>query len=153
MPRQSRRTPDLMATALLVLALLTLPAAVAAEADAPKHRVVYQCSESGTAAYGSLLFSIAQLKEKFGDDIHVVVTCLGPGIHLLAKQPRQEVPENAYDKMVYLDLAGVEFHACGNTMWAMGWSAADMHDFVKVVPIGAEDLMLLQERGYAYLKW
>ena len=55
--------------------------------------------------------------------------------------------------MVYLDLAGVEFHACGNTMEALGWAEEDMHDFVTVVPIGAEDLMLLQEQGYSYLKW
>jgi intracellular sulfur oxidation DsrE/DsrF family protein len=38
-------------------------------------------------------------------------------------------------------------------MKTLGWSAADMHDFVTVVPIGAEDLILLQEQGYSYLKW
>ena len=118
-----------------------------------KHRVVYQCSEPGPDAYSHLLFSVAQLKEKHGDNIDIVVTCLGPGIHLLAKRPRRAVPPDALDKMLYLDLADVEFHACGNTMSAMGWSTQDMHDFVTVVPIGAEDLMLLQESGYAYLKW
>lgn len=118
-----------------------------------KHRVVYQCSEPGPEAYTHLLFSVGQLKEKHGDDIEIVVTCLGPGIHLFAKRPRRAVPHGALEKLVYLDLAGVEFHACGNTMAAMGWTAQDMHDFVTVVPIGAEDLMLLQERGYAYLKW
>ena len=118
-----------------------------------KHRVVYQCSEPGPDAYTHLLFSVAQLKEKHGDGIDVVVTCLGPGIHLFAKRPRRAVPADALENMIYLDLAGVEVHACGNTMSAMGWTAQDMHDFVTVVPIGAEDLMLLQESGYAYLKW
>jgi len=123
-------------------------------AESPvKHRVVYQCSEPGPDAYSHLLFSVAQLKEKHGDNIDIVVTCLGPGIHLFAKRPRRAVPPDALDKMVYLDLAGVEFHACGNTMSAMGWTTQDMHDFVTVVPIGAEDLMLHQESGYAYLKW
>ena len=96
---------------------------------------------------------MAQLKEKHGDNIDIVVTCLGPGIHLFAKRPRRPVPPDALDKMVYLDLAGVEFHACGNTMSALGWTAQHLHDFVTIVPIGAEDLMLLQESGYAYLKW
>ena len=117
------------------------------------HRVVYQCSEPGPDAYTHLLFSVSQLKEKHGDNIDIVVTCLGPGIHLFAKRPERPVPPGALEKMVYLDLAGVEFHACGNTMAAMGWKQQDMHDFVSVVPIGAEDLMLLQEQGYSYLKW
>ena len=76
-----------------------------------KHRVVYQCSEPGPDAYTHLLFSVAQLKEKHGDGIDVVVTCLGPGIHLFAKRPRRAVPADALEKMIYLDLAGVEFHS------------------------------------------
>jgi intracellular sulfur oxidation DsrE/DsrF family protein len=137
--------------ALIMLTIVAGPVAVADEGQ--RHRVVYQCSESGPDVYSHLLFSVAQLKEKFGDQIDIVVTCLGPGIHLLGKRPRRPVPPGAVEKMVYLDLAGVEFHACGNTMKALGWTPADMHEFVSVVPIGAEDLMLLQEQGYSYLKW
>jgi intracellular sulfur oxidation DsrE/DsrF family protein len=137
----------------LAAALLLAWSTGAVANDETVHRVVYQCSEPGPEAYTRLLFSVAQLKGKYEDKVEIVVTCLGPGIHLLAKQPRGEVPDGALDKMVYLDLAGVKFHACGNTMDALGWGAADMHDFVTVVPIGAEDLMLLQEQGYAYLKW
>lgn len=134
--------------------MLSLCVSTALLAEQPKkHRVVYQCSEPGPDAYTHLLFSVAQLKTKHGDNIDIVVTCLGPGIHLLAKSPRRPVPPGALDKMVYLELAGVEFHACGNTMAALGWSEDDMHEFVSVVPIGAEDLMLLQEAGFAYLKW
>ena len=133
---------------------MTQPALAGDSGEGGKpHRVVYQCSEPGPDAYSHLLFSVSQLKQKHGDDIEIVVSCLGPGIHLLAKNPQREVPPGALDKMEYLSLAGVEFHACGNTMDALGWKAADMHEFVTVVPIGAEDLMLLQEQGYAYLKW
>lgn len=121
--------------------------------EAPAHRVVYQCSEPGPEAYSHLLFSVNQLKQKYGENIQIVVTCLGPGIHLLAKKPQRDVPPGALDKMEYLSLAGVEFHACGNTMDALGWTANDMHEFATVVPIGAEDLMLLQEQGFSYLKW
>jgi hypothetical protein len=38
-------------------------------------------------------------------------------------------------------------------MHALGWGPEDMLDLAQVVQIGAEDLMLLQEQGYAYLAW
>lgn len=120
-------------------------------AEGAKHKVVYQCSGSGEDYYNHILFSVAELKAKYGDDIDIVVSCFGPGLHLLGKQPGRKVPEGALDKMVYLDTFGVKFHACGNTMKALGWTKEDLHDFVEEVPIGAEDLMLLQEQGYQYL--
>jgi intracellular sulfur oxidation DsrE/DsrF family protein len=122
-------------------------------APGPAHRVVYQCTGGDVAYYRSLLFSVGELKEKHGDDVDIVVTCYGPGIHLLARNPRRSVPADVLEKMNYLDLFGVRFHACNNTMYALGWGPEDMHPFVEVVAIGAEDLMLLQEQGYSYISW
>ena len=139
-----------------LLALFTLPALAAGAPDngeGPKYKVAYQCNKGEPEDYKSLLFSVSQLKEKYGDDVDIVVTCLGKGIHLLAKHPRRGVPESALEQMSYLDTFGVKFHACGNTMHALGWTAKDMYDFVEVVPIGADDLMRLQHQGYAYLAW
>ena len=88
---------------LLMLAVQTLGLAQAedtsqaADGGSKIHRVVYQCSEPGPDAYTRLLFSVTQLKEKHGDNIEIVVTCLGPGIHLLAKKPRRAVPDGALD--------------------------------------------------------
>jgi intracellular sulfur oxidation DsrE/DsrF family protein len=129
--------------------------AEATPAAAPRvpHRVVYQCNKGDVGYYRSILFSVGQMKEKHGDDIDIVVTAYGPGIHILAKSPKREVPPDVLEKLGYLELFGVQFHACGNTMHALGWGPKDMLDFVEVVPIGAEDLMLLQEQGYAYLAW
>jgi intracellular sulfur oxidation DsrE/DsrF family protein len=140
-----------------LLVLLSLPAfaggAAPADSDGPQYKVVYQCNKGEPEDYKSLLFSVSQLKQKYGDDVDIVVTCLGKGIHLLAKKPRRGVPETALEQMTYLDTYGVKFHACGNTMHALGWTADDMYDFVEVVPIGADDLMKLQHEGYAYLAW
>jgi uncharacterized protein len=145
---------------ILIVWLLTLasqPALAADESpaapDGPRYKVAYQCNKGEPEDYKSLLFSVGQLKEKYGDDVDIVVTCLGKGIHLLAKKPKRGVPESALEQMSYLDTFGVKFHACGNTMHALGWTADDMYDFVKVVPIGADDLMRLQHQGYAYLAW
>ena len=38
-------------------------------------------------------------------------------------------------------------------MKAMNWSEKDLLPFAKVVPIGADDIMLLQEKGFAYFSW
>ncbi|MGD2081392.1 MAG: DsrE family protein [Chromatiales bacterium] len=122
-------------------------------ASGPSHRVVYQCNGGDVSYYRSLLFSVGELKEKHGDDIDIVVTCYGPGIHLLARNPRRSVPPDVLEKMSYLELFGVRFHACNNTMHALGWGPQDMHPFVEVVAIGAEDLMLLQEQGFSYISW
>lgn len=136
--------------------VLSLPAFADGEPPADsgaKYKVAYQCNKGEPGDYKSLLFSVSQLKEKYGDDVDIVVTCLGQGIHLLAKHPRRGVPDSALEQMIYLDTFGVKFHACGNTMNALGWHKEDMHDFVTVVPIGADDLMQLQHQGYAYLAW
>jgi intracellular sulfur oxidation DsrE/DsrF family protein len=142
-------------TAILLL-LASLPVFAGGEPPSDsgaKYKVVYQCNKGEPSDYKSLLFSVSQLKEKYGDDVDIVVTCLGKGIHLLAKHPRRGVPETALEQMIYLDTFGVKFHACGNTMNALGWHKEDMHDFVEVVPIGADDLMQLQHQGYSYLAW
>jgi intracellular sulfur oxidation DsrE/DsrF family protein len=141
-------------SALMVLlsmnALLGSPAANADE-PGPKHKVVYQCNKGEPHDYKFLLFSVAQMKEQYGDDVDIVVSCFGPGIHLLSKHPKRYVPPELMEQMTYLDTFGVKFHACNNTMKALGWHKEDMLDFVKIVPVGAEDLMLLQEQGYQYL--
>lgn len=141
----------LSAALLMLFGLATLAVVPQAHAEGAKHKVVYQCSKAGDGYFTHILFSVGQLKAKYGDDIDIVVTCFGPGIHLLGKRPQREVPDDALDKLVYLDTFGVKFHACGNTMNALGWTKDDLHDFVTVVPIGAEDIMLLQEQGYQYI--
>ena len=91
-----------------------------------------------------VLFSVGEMLREHGDNIHLVVTAIGPGIHILAKNPQRPVPEQIRERVSSLAAYGVSFHACGNTMDALGWGPNDMLDFVTVVPIGAEDLMLLQ---------
>ena len=90
---------------------------------------------------------------KYGDDIHVVVVVIGPGIHTLAKKPQRPLPELAEKRIESLAAYGVSFHACGNTMKSLDWGEDDMLDFAEIVEIGADDLMLLQEQGYSYISW
>lgn len=81
------------------------------------------------------------------------MSCFGPGIHLLGKHPGRPVSEEHQQRAGSLVDYGVAFHACGNTMKSLDWNQADLLPFDKVVPIGVEDIMLLQEKGFSYLAW
>jgi intracellular sulfur oxidation DsrE/DsrF family protein len=119
----------------------------------PEHKVVYQFNKADPPYMDSVLFSVGEMLRKHGDNIHVVVTAIGPGIHILARKPLRPVSEEVQQRVSSLAAYGVSFHACGNTMKALDWSEADMLDFAEIVDIGADDLMLLQEQGYSYISW
>lgn len=121
--------------------------------DPPEHRVVYQFNKADEATQNAILFSVGAMLRKWGDNIGIVVVAIGPGIHILAKNPKRPVSQEMREKVSSLNEYGVEFHACGNTMKALKWKEEDMLPFAKVVEVGASDLMELQEEGYAYISW
>jgi intracellular sulfur oxidation DsrE/DsrF family protein len=119
----------------------------------PAHKLVYQFNKADIEYMEHILFSVGAQLRKYGDDIHLVVTAIGPGIHILGKRPQRPVPEVIRQRVASLAAYGVSFHACGNTMKALNWGPADMLDFAELVEIGADDLMTLQEQGYSYISW
>ncbi len=118
-----------------------------------KHHIVYQLNKADPAYISHILFSAGEMIRKYGDDVEIVVACFAEGIHLLAKRPLRPIPFELQEKASSLDLYGVSFHACGNTMKALGWTEENLVDFAKPVPIGVEDIMLLQEKGFSYISW
>lgn len=121
--------------------------------DEPEHKVVYQFNKSEAEYHEHVLFSVGAMIRKYGDNIKVVVTCFGPGLHILAKNPGRPVAEEIRQRVSSLEQYGVEFHACGNTMKSLKWTEKDLFPFAKVVEVGASDLLELQEQGYAYISW
>jgi intracellular sulfur oxidation DsrE/DsrF family protein len=117
------------------------------------HHVVYQCNQADPDYLEHVLFSAGELLRKYGDDVEIVFAVFGAGLHLLAKHPRRSIPHELQERASSLAVYGVSFHACGNTMTSLHWTEKDLVDYAKVVPIGAEDLMLLQEKGFAYVSW
>ena len=118
-----------------------------------KHNVIYQFNKSDQEYHNSVIFSVGAMLRKYGDDIHIVVTCIGPGLHILGKNPGRPVSDEIKQRVSSLSQYGVEFHACGNTMKSLKWTKKDLLDFVEVVEVGAADLMELQEQGYSYISW
>ncbi|MDX1812825.1 MAG: DsrE family protein, partial [Gammaproteobacteria bacterium] len=116
-----------------------------------EHKVVYQFNKADEEYQKHVLFSVGAMLRKYGDNIQIVVTCIGPGIHILAKNPKRPVSKETKERVSSLALYGVEFHACGNTMKSLKWTDKDLYDFATVVDVGAADLMELQEQGFSYL--
>lgn len=121
--------------------------------DPPAHKVVYQFNKADEEYQQHVLFSVGAMVRKYGDNISIVVVAIGPGIHILAKNPERPVSQEIKERISSLSQYGVEFHACGNTMKSMEWTTNDMLPFAKYVEVGAADLMELQEQGYAYISW
>jgi intracellular sulfur oxidation DsrE/DsrF family protein len=121
--------------------------------EEPGHRLVYQFNEIDGDYQKQVLFSAGAVLRKYGDDVKVVVVCFGPGIHILAREPKRPVSDEIRQRVASLAEYGVEFHACNNTLKSLGWTEDDLLPFAKVVDSGAADLMELQEQGYAYISW
>ncbi|MDE2088611.1 MAG: DsrE family protein [Gammaproteobacteria bacterium] len=121
--------------------------------EAPAHKLVYQVNKADPEYLRHILFSIGVMLRKYGDKISLVVSAFGPGIHILAKKPRRPVPKDVRERVASLAEYGVQFHACGETLKSLKWTQKDLLDFATVVDAGADDLMRLQEQGYAYISW
>lgn len=121
--------------------------------DPTEHNVVFQFNKADQDYHNAVLFAVGELLRKYDDNITIVVTAFGPGIHILAKNPLRPVSHHIQQKVKSLADYGVKFHACGNTMHSLDWSKADMVDFAEIVQVGAADIMELQEKGYSYLSW
>lgn len=121
--------------------------------DRSDHQIVYQCNKADPEYLEHILFSVGELIRKYEDDVEVVVACFGKGIHLLGKKPGRPIPKEIQERAASLNAYGVAFHACGNTMKGLKWTDKDLVDYAKMVPIGVDDIMLLQEKGFSYFSW
>ena len=121
--------------------------------DAAEHRIVYQCNHEDPEYLQHILFSVGEMLRKYSDDIEIVIGVFGAGLHLIGKHPQRPIPPELQQRASSLAEYGIAFHACGNTMKALGWTEKDLLPFAKVVPIGVDDIMQLQEQGFAYMSW
>lgn len=117
------------------------------------NKLVYHFNKSDESYQLAVLNTIRNMLRKYGDDIEIVVSVMGPGIHILLKEPGIPVLKAVRDQVESLAFYGVEFHACGNTLITLHKDKKDVVDFATVVDAGVADLMELQQQGYAYISW
>ena len=121
--------------------------------DKSEHQIVYQCNKADNDYLEHILFSVGELIRKHGDNVEIVVACFGPGIHLLGDPPERPVAKELQERASSLSAYGVRFHACKNTMDSLGWTEQNLVEYAQIVDVGAEDIMLLQEKGFSYISW
>lgn len=122
--------------------------------DPPEHHIVYQINHAEWEYIEHILNSISAMLTKYEDNVGIAVVVFGAGIHLLAKNPKRDIPELLRQRVkAQAKDYGVKYIACGNTMKTVGWEKKDMLDFAQVEEVGAAAIMELQEKGYAYLAW
>lgn len=122
--------------------------------DPPEHKIVYQLNHSEWEYIEHILNSISAMLTKYEDNVSIAVVVFGSGIHLLAKNPKRDIPAILRQRVEsQAKNYGVKYIACGNTMKTIGWEKSDMLDFAQVEEVGAAAIMELQEKGYAYLAW
>ncbi len=121
--------------------------------DESNNKLVYHFNQGDESYQLAVLNTIRNMLRKYGDDIKIVVSAMGPGIHILLKEPGVPVIPAVRDQVESLAFYGVEFHACGNTLITLHKEAKDVVDFASVVEAGVADLMELQQQGYSYISW
>ncbi|MBE0493035.1 MAG: DsrE family protein [Thiomicrospira sp.] len=122
--------------------------------DPATHKVVYMFNQADEAYQASILNSIQAMIRQYGDDVEIAVVVIGPGIHVLAKEPKREVPSLIYDRVEsFAKDYNVRWIACGNTMHTIGWEHKDMRPFAEYAEVGAAALMELQAAGFAFIAW
>ncbi len=119
--------------------------------DKSAHKLVYQLNKADHEYIESILFSCSEMLRKYGDDIELVITAFGPGLHLLAKRPKRAISHLHQQRVQSLIQYGVRFQACGNTMKSMRWLEQDIIDNAQIVPVGIDGIMQLQEQGFSYI--
>ena len=122
--------------------------------DPAEHKAVYMFNKADADYQHGILNSIQAMIKKYGGNVDIAVVAIGPGLHVLAKEPKREVDALTYERVAsFAKDYNVRWIACGNTMNTIHWSDADMRPFAEYSEVGAAALMELQEEGYKLLVW
>lgn len=122
--------------------------------DPAEHKAVYMFNKADAAYQNGILNSIQAMIKKYGDNVEIAVVAIGPGLHVLAKEPKRKVEELTYERVAsFAKDYNVRWIACGNTMNTIHWEDSDMRPFAEYAEVGAAALMELQEEGFKPLVW
>lgn len=122
--------------------------------DEPDVKVVYQLNRDDSEYQGHIVHSASVLLQHYDNHVGIVLECFGPGIHILLKEPGRPVDPQIRQRVGSLASYGVSFHACGETLKALGLDRSALIDEAEYVPSGVVDMVELQrQQGYIYVAW
>lgn len=141
-----------MKNILFFVLLLVIPAfsfaqnAEGAVVSTKKHKVVFHLTTNDTLAQKSLAKQIHNLLVA-APNSKIEVVCHNNGISFLQKSTTKQA-----EKIHDLSAKGVDFVACENTMRERKIKREDLVPECRTVPAGILEVVMKQEKGWAYIK-
>lgn len=114
--------------------------------DLKKHKVVIQFSDSDSLSQASVTGQVKNIRTAW-PNAEVELVCHGPGLELLVTSKSK-----ASKAIADWSAQGVTFAACNNTMRRRNIKKEDLLPSVQIVPSAMIELVLKQEKGWAYVK-
>lgn len=121
--------------------------ALAARAEPPKNKAVFQVSDNDPHKWNLVLNNARNVQDDLGAEaVELEIVVYGPGIGMLkADSPVAKRVADALDR-------GVKVVACENTMKGQKLTYDDMLPAIGYVPAGVVELMKKQQQGFAYIR-
>ena len=114
--------------------------------DLKKHKIVIQFSDSDSLSQASVTGQVKNIRTAW-PNAEVELVCHGPGLDLLVTSKSK-----ASKAVADWSAQGVTFAACNNTMRRRNIKKGDLLPSAQVVPSAMIELVLKQEKGWAYVK-
>jgi len=114
--------------------------------DLKKHKIVIQFSDSDSLSQASVTGQVKNIRTAW-PNAEVELVCHGPGLDLLVTSKSK-----ASKAVADWSTQGVTFAACNNTMRRRNVKKEDLLPSAQVVPSAMIELVLKQEKGWAYVK-
>ena len=141
-------------TRLILTAALAVLTAAPAMAEGKNHKLAIHIDQNDPAVMNLVLNNaqnVASYYDAQGDSVDIVLVAYGPGLAMYT----EDSPVKERISQLGLEIEGIHFAACGNTLAAMekkaGHKVALLSE-AEVVPSGVVTLMTLQEDGYTYVR-
>jgi intracellular sulfur oxidation DsrE/DsrF family protein len=129
--------------------------AATSQPEYQKQKVVYDLTADTNESLANILSRVGYLSKLNGDDpfdSKIVVVIHGDAIPFFSianiKQYRK-LMELAYSQTLN---GTIEFRMCSASARLRGFTSADIHGFVTMVPMADAEIVRLQKEGYAYMR-
>lgn len=136
--------------AMLFASMFIMGSVHAADNKHVMHKVVIQVSTDNPKTQKIALNNAVNLQKVYGmDDIKIEIVAYGPGLSLMTSNSTQA------SRVTSLTQSNIVFSACGNTMNKIAKKTGKLPKLlagVQKVQAGVNRIMILQEKGYSYIR-
>jgi len=134
----------------MMLLLLIFGNAYATEDNDVQHKLVIQVSTDDPRTQKIALNNAVNLQKIYGlDNVIIEIVAYGPGLGLMTSKSKQA------SRVTSLSQSNITFSACGNTMKKVAKKTGKLPKLlegVQQVNAGVDRIMILQEKGYSYIR-